>query len=52
MNNKFNVCFPISDGMMLCQHLNGNWVKFPISRKKTEEKENHPQQEDDFQPKE
>ena len=54
MTNKFLRCFPSGDGMMLCEHHNGNWIAFPITEEKHGENENRPQSikpidEDDFQ---
>ncbi len=34
MNNKFKICFPVDDGLMLCQHRNGSWIKFQMGNKK------------------
>ena len=36
--SNFARCFPVENGMMLCEHFNGNWIVFPISETSFEKK--------------
>jgi len=44
--SKFERCFPIDGGLMLCEHHNGNWIIFPIYWKKSEQQKTPSEKEE------
>lgn len=42
---RFQRCFPSGD-VMVCQHLNGNWIVFPIIQYEAREKKETPSEEE------
>ena len=49
MSSQFSRCFPLGDGNICCEHLNGSYIVFPAYRKaKTEKASPDESQKEDY----